>query len=128
MNIEKGLFYTEDHEWVKVEGETAYIGITDYAQERMGDIVFVELPDVEEAFDEGDAPCVVESVKAASDVVIPFGCTVEEINEDVDDSPESINEQPYEQWLFKVTDFDEEGISKLMNADQYQAFVNELDD
>ena len=87
MEIKKGLYYTEENEWVRVEGNKAYIGITDYAQDALGDIVYIELPDVGDTLKAGDAFSVVESVKAASDVFLPVSGTVIEINEELEDSP-----------------------------------------
>ena len=86
MEIKKGLYYTEENEWVRVEGNKAYIGITDYAQDALGDIVYIELPDVGDTLKAGDAFSVVESVKAASDVFLPVSGTVIEINEELEDS------------------------------------------
>lgn len=128
MKVEQGLFYSKNHEWVKVDGDIAYIGITDYAQDKMGSIVFVELPEEDESFEEGDAFGVIESVKAASDVYLPIGGTVSKVNEDLEDEPEGINDDPYGKWIIGVSDFNKEDIDALMNADSYSDYLEGLDD
>jgi len=125
MKVLKGLFYTSEHEWVKVEGEKAYIGITDYAQKALGDIVFVELPEVDTEFAAGDAFGVIESVKAASDAYIPIDGTIVEINEAIVDEPGLVNEKPYENWMICVNYADKEQIEALMSADEYKEFCSE---
>jgi len=125
MKVLKGLFYTREHEWVKVEGEKAYIGVTDYAQKALGDIVFVELPEVDTEFVAGDAFGVIESVKAASDAYIPIDGTVVEINEAIVDEPGLVNENAYENWMICVQYSDKEQIEALMNADEYKEFCTE---
>ena len=114
--------YTKDHEWVKVEGDVAAIGLTDYAQEQLGDIVFVELPGAGDEIEAGGRVAVVESVKAASEVLSAVGGEVVEGNEALVDNPEMINEQPWEAWIAKVrvSDVNEE---LLMDADAYQALL-----
>src|SRR4051812_24667475 len=102
MKVLKDLFYTQEHDWVKVEGSKAYIGITDYAQHALGDIVFVELPEVDSELSDGDTFGVVESVKAASDLLIHIDGTVVEINEAVVDDPALINADAFENWLICV--------------------------
>ncbi|WP_297811938.1 glycine cleavage system protein GcvH [uncultured Finegoldia sp.] len=123
--VAKDLLYTKDHEWVKKDGDVYQIGLADYAQDSLGDIVYVELPDVDDEIDAEDSVASVESVKAASEVYTPFACTVVEANEELDDEPGNINKAPYECWIAKVKfeDFDE---SKLMNADEYEKFLGEL--
>lgn len=102
-NIPDNLMYDASHEWIRIEGDVATIGITDHAQDQLGDLVFVELPDVGDELEKGDSCAVVESVKAASDVYSPLSGEVLEVNEELADSPESINESPYEAgWLFKL--------------------------
>lgn len=102
-NIPDDLLYTKDHEWIRIDGQTAVIGITDHAQEALGDITFVELPEADAAFEAGDAFGVVESVKAASDIYMPLKATVEEANAALEDAPETLNSDPYgEGWLVKV--------------------------
>ena len=103
MNIPEDLQYTKSHEWVRIEGDTATIGITDHAQEELGDVVFVELPEVGAALEAGDSFGAVESVKAVSDLYAPVGGEVAEVNSALEDSPEKINEDPYgEGWILKL--------------------------
>ncbi len=102
MNTPAELKYTKDHEWVKEEDGLFVIGITDYAQDALGDIVFVNLPEIDDEFDGGDAVCDVESVKAVSDVLTPVTGKVVEINEDLLDAPEMVNEDPYGAWFVKM--------------------------
>lgn len=119
------LKYSKEHEWVKIEGNRATIGITDYAQDSLGDIVFLELPEVGDDLAADDTFGVVESVKAASDLYSPLTGKVVEINEDLLDSPENINEDPYNAWMIvlELTDPAEE--SKLLTKEQYQEFLEE---
>ncbi|OGO79236.1 MAG: glycine cleavage system protein H [Clostridiales bacterium GWB2_37_7] len=121
MNVLKDLLYTKDHEWIKVEGEKAYVGITDYAQHALGDIVFVELAEVDTALSAGDAFGAVESVKAASDVYIAVSGTVIETNEAVVDDPSLLNQDAYANWMICVTISDKSELDGLMNAEQYEA-------
>lgn len=118
--IIKGLFYANTHEWVRVEGGFAYIGITDYAQESLGEIVYVELPEEEQQLEAGEEFGAIESVKAASDVISPITGTVVEVNEELEDSPELINEDPYENWIIKVDMEDESELNKLLSAAEYE--------
>ncbi len=121
MELREDRMYTKSHEWVKEENGVAEIGLTDYAQSELGDLVFVNLPEegdpvtVEEAFAD------VESVKAVSDVYSPVSGTVSEVNEELLDAPEKINESPYEAWLVRVTEITDR--EELLTADEYQAFV-----
>lgn len=124
MKVEQGLFYSEDHDWFKVDGNEVTMGLTDYAQDHLGDIVYVELPDEDDEFDAGDAVFSIESVKAASDVETPFAGTVVAINEDLDDEPEAINEDPYGSWIVKLN-VEDPSTDGFMDADAYQEFLNE---
>jgi len=119
------LKYTKEHEWMKVlDDGTAVIGITDYAQESLGDVTFVELPEVGASFGSGEAFGVVESVKAASDLYMPVSCEVLEINEALEDTPESLNKDPYgEAWLVKVKITDDSAMTDLMDAEAYGNLV-----
>lgn len=123
MNVPEGLIYAEDHEWIKVDGNIATIGITDYAQDQLGDIVFVNLPmeddEVELEEDFGD----IESVKAVSELISPVTGIVVEVNEEVLDSPELVNEDPYEAWLIKVGEIEE--TEELLTYEEYEAFIEE---
>ena len=116
MNVPKELLYTKDHEWVKVEGNKAYIGITDYAQNSLGDIVFVELPAVGDEFDAHATFGVVESVKAASDLFAPVSGTVVEINTALEENPEVLNTDAYTNWIIAVELKDAEELKALLNA------------
>lgn len=121
----EGLFYTKDHEWVRVEGEKAYIGITDYAQHSLGSIVYVELPAVGDEIEMDENLGVVESVKAASDIIMPVSGEVLEINEELEDSPELINDGPYDNHLVVVALKDKSELDDLMGKEDYEAFISE---
>ncbi len=122
--IVDGLKYTKNHEWVRVEGEYAYTGISDHAQEELTDVVYVELPNIGDSFDQGEPYAVVESVKAASDCYLPVSGEIVEVNEDLEDSPELVNDDPYgDGWFAKILISDEEELSELMDAGQYDAFL-----
>lgn len=122
-NIPDNLMYDASHEWIRIEGDVATIGITDHAQDQLGDLVFVELPDVGDELEKGDSCAVVESVKAASDVYSPLSGEVLEVNEELADSPESINESPYEAgWLFKLRVTGD--TDHLVDAAGYQALLD----
>ena len=120
--------YSEEHEWVIVEGDIATVGITDYAQKALGDIVFVEAPDVGSEINQGDETGVVESVKAASDIITPVSGEVVEINEDLEAAPNTVNTDPTgDGWMFKVKLSDPEEIDGLMNATEYKTHCESLD-
>jgi glycine cleavage system H protein len=121
LNIPEDLQYTKSHEWVRIEGDTATIGITDHAQDELGDVVFVELPDEGDTFDAGDSFGTVESVKAVSDLYTPVGGEVVEVNSALEDAPENINEDPYgEGWIVKLRTTDE---ADLLSAEEYEKVV-----
>ncbi|MBU5591963.1 glycine cleavage system protein GcvH [Clostridium sp. MSJ-4] len=124
MNIIKELLYTKDHDWVKVEGDKAYIGITDYAQHALGSIVFVELPEEDSEFEKEEVFGVIESVKAASDSLIPISGKVVKINEEVVDDPGILNEAPYDNWLLCVEISNKSELDELMNAADYEELCN----
>ncbi|MDB5959473.1 MAG: gcvH [Massilia sp.] len=120
MNIPADLKYTESHEWVRAEADgSVTVGITEYAQDALGDIVFVELPTVGKTFAAGDDAAVVESVKAASDIYAPLSGEVIAVNQAVADAPESINADAYANWLFKLKPSDANAINGLLDADAY---------
>lgn len=125
MKVLKDLYYSEDHEWVKVEGDEAYIGITDFAQEQLGDIVYVELPEIDDEFEKDDSFSALESVKAASDAYIPVDGRVIEINEDLLDSPELLNSDPYDSWIIKVELSDKSQLDELMSSGEYEEHIAE---
>jgi glycine cleavage system H protein len=123
LSVPEELQYTRSHEWVRTEGDTATIGITDHAQDELGDIVFVELPEQGSTFGAGDSFGTVESVKAVSDLYAPVGGEVVEVNEALNDSPEKINEDPYgEGWIIKLRVSDE---GNLLSASDYERFIEE---
>ncbi|WP_099191337.1 glycine cleavage system protein GcvH [Tepidibacter mesophilus] len=122
MKIVEGLYYSKDHEWIKVQGEEVCIGITDYAQDALGEIVYVEMPEIDDELDAGEAFGVIESVKAASDSYMPVSGTVIQINEELEDSPELLNNSPYENWILKVKISDLSELDTLMNYEEYSDF------
>lgn len=122
MELREGLKYAKSHEWVKEEGDVVVIGLTDYAQDALGDLVFVNLPEVDDEVTAGEAFADVESVKAVSDVYSPVSGIVCEINEELLDAPESINSTPYDAWFIKVKEVSE--TEELLSAEEYEAFVS----
>jgi glycine cleavage system H protein len=120
MKVLKELLYSNDHEWVKVDGDKAYVGITDFAQSSLGDVVFIELPEVDSEFSKDEAFGVIESVKAASDLSIPVSGKVVEVNEELADNPAAVNEDPYGNWMVAIELSDKGELDGLMNADQYE--------
>lgn len=119
----EGLKYSEDHEWVKVEGNVATIGITDYAQRALGDITYADLPDVDDEIEAGEDFGALESVKASSDLLAPLSGTVVERNDELEDAPEKINEDPYGAWIIKVEMSDPDQVNKLLDAAAYTALT-----
>ncbi|MDD3853008.1 MAG: glycine cleavage system protein GcvH [Syntrophomonadaceae bacterium] len=128
MNIPGNLLYTDEHEWISVDGDTGRIGITDYAQHHLGDIVFVELPEVGDSFAMRDAVGVIESVKAVVSLYTPASGTILEVNEELEDSPELLNEAPYDSWIAVIELGDKNDLQKLMTAEAYAAFCQTLED
>ena len=120
MKLLENLKYSKDHEWVKVEGDKAYIGITDFAQHSLGDIVFVELPEVDSELNSGEVFGVVESVKAASDIYMPISGKIVKVNEDLVDSPELVNEDPYKNWIIMVSISDKSQLNDLIDSKAYE--------
>ena len=118
----EGLYYSESHEYVKVEGNIGIIGITDYAQKALGNVVYVDMPEVDDEVEGGAEFGAVESVKAASDLYSPVSGTVVEVNEALEDAPELINQDAYENWIIKVEMSDESELENLMDAAAYEAF------
>jgi len=124
MNVPEDLLYTKDHEWVRVEDGKVRLGITDYAQDALGDVVFVQVPEVGAAVDEGATISEVESTKSVSDIYAPVGGTVVEANTDLGDNPERLNEDPYgDGWICVIEAVDEAQLAGLMDADSYRALV-----
>lgn len=116
----EGLYYSESHEYVKVEGEYGYVGITDYAQHQLGNVVYVDMPEVDDDVTAGEEFGAVESVKAASDLISPISGTVVEINEVLEDEPEQINKDAFANWIMKVKLSDASELKGLMSASQYE--------
>jgi glycine cleavage system H protein len=130
MNLPQNYKYTKEHEWILVESEegaisTIKVGITEFAQSELGDLVFVDLPKVGANLEKGKAFCVVESTKAASDVYAPVAGTVSEVNSELSNSPDLVNQSPYEKgWLAIIKDVKAEDLSELMSAEQYQSYLS----
>lgn len=125
MKIPSDLRYCETHEWAKTEAEHVMVGVTEFAQDEMGDIVFVELPVVGSEYKKGESMAVIESVKAVSDIYAPISGTVVEVNESLNDQPELINEDCYgEGWMFKIASSNAEELETLMNAAEYEAHTD----
>ena len=120
----EGLYYSESHEYIRVEGDYGFVGITDYAQHALGNVVYVDMPDVDDEVEAGEEFGAVESVKAASDLISPVSGTVVEINEALEDQPELINQDAFENWIIKVEISDKGELDSLMNAADYVAFCN----
>ena len=120
-----GLYYSESHEFVKVEGDFGYVGITDYAQHELGNVVYVDMPEVDDEVEAGEDFGAVESVKAASDLVCPVSGTVVEVNEALEDEPGLINKDAFENWIIKVELSDKSELEGMMDAAAYKAFINE---
>ena len=118
----EGLYYSESHEYLKVEGNIGVIGITDYAQKALGNVVYVDMPDVDDDVEAGAEFGAVESVKAASDLYSPVSGTVVEVNEALEDAPELINQDAYENWIIKVEMSDQSELDNLMDAAAYEEF------
>jgi glycine cleavage system H protein len=129
MEFDSTCKYSEEHEWIRPEGDEGLLGISDYAQDQLSDVVYVELPEVGDVLEQGDIFATVESVKAASDVYMPVGGEILEINEELEDSPELVNQDPYgEAWFVRVSFTDPSELDRLMDAEAYQAFVENLEE
>lgn len=126
MASPQDLFYAKTHEWVRIDDHTATVGITDFAQNQLSDLTFVELPEVGTTVEAGDELAVLESVKAASDIYAPIAGEVVEINDALEDAPELINEKPYDEgWLFKIKFVKEEEVDDLLDAESYDDLCEE---
>ena len=124
MNFPDNIKYTREHEWIRLEGETAYVGISDFAQEELGEIVYVDITSQGESLGQGETFGTIEAVKTVSDLFMPVGGTVEEVNPALEDQPELVNQDPYgEAWLIKITVSDAQEIEQLLSADQYKALI-----
>jgi len=127
MKTIEGLRYTENHEWVRVEGSEAFVGITDFAQHELGDIVYVELPDLGASFGQGEAFGTVESVKAASDIYLPVSGTVTKVNDTVPEDPVSVNQDAFGSWMVCVEMSNPEEVESLMDAAAYEKYCSEVE-
>ncbi len=129
MKYDTGVKYQKSHEWAKKDGDVVVVGISDYAQDSLGDVVFVEMPEVGAEFSQGDSFGVVESVKAASDVFVPVSGEIAEVNGELSDNPEIINEDPFGKgWIIKIKASDLAELDDLMDAAAYEKYAAELDD
>jgi glycine cleavage system H protein len=124
LNLPKDVRYTNDHEWAKVTGDTVKIGISDYAQDQLGDIVFVELPEVGDTFAEGDEFGTLESVKAVSELYAPIAGEVVAVNEALEDAPELLNTDPYGGWIVEIKPENTQDVEELLDHDAYLAVLN----
>ena len=124
MDIPTDLRYSADHEWAKVEGEKVRVGITDYAQDALGDVVFVELPEVGTKVEQGQSCAEVESTKSVSEIYAPLSGVIAEVNPDLADNPQRLNEDPYaDGWMFVIEPRDVEQLGELLDADAYRALI-----
>lgn len=125
MNFPENIKYTSEHEWIRLEGDVAYVGITDYAQDQLGDIVFVDIQTVGETLNAGDVFGTIEVVKTISDIFLPVGGEVLEQNEALADQPELVNQDPYgEGWLVKIKPADDADFDSLLSAEDYKKLIN----
>ncbi len=122
MEIKENLYYSQNHEWVRLKGDKAYIGITDYAQEQLGDIVFIELPETGDQFSSGEEIGVIESVKAVSEIYTPVSGEILETNTKLLDDPELLNQKPYESWIITLELEDESELDQLLSAIDYESY------
>ncbi|WP_163654893.1 glycine cleavage system protein GcvH [Listeria sp. PSOL-1] len=125
MSLPKNFLYTKEHEWVKEEGTTYKIGITDFAQDQLGDIVFVELPEIGDKIAQGDSIGSIESVKTVSDFYAPITGEIVEVNEKLEDAPELLNSDPYEEaWILKVKDVNDAEVKELLSSEEYEKEIS----
>ncbi|NLK52754.1 MAG: glycine cleavage system protein GcvH [Syntrophomonadaceae bacterium] len=127
MHTPENLFYSKEHEWVRVEGNKGYIGISDFAQHQLGDIVFVELPELDLEINLGESIGVIESVKAAATLFSPVPGTIIEVNEDLEEAPELLNQDPYHNWIAVLDLSDSSRLEGLMSAEAYNAYCQTLE-
>ncbi|HDR90041.1 MAG: glycine cleavage system protein GcvH [Bacteroidales bacterium] len=125
MNIPKNLKYTEDHEWIRVEGKEAFVGVTDFAQGELGDVVFIEIETAGESLGKGEAFGTIEAVKTVSDLFMPVSGKVEEVNPELENNPEIVNKDPYGKgWMIKITPSDLSELDSLLSPEEYEALLN----
>lgn len=124
MNVPEDLLYTKDHEWIRTEGDTGYVGITDFAQGELGDVVFIEIETVGETLSQGEVFGTIEAVKTVSDMFMPVGGEVLEVNPDLSDSPDLVNKDPYGKgWMIKIRLTDPKETGNLMKAEEYRGLL-----
>lgn len=124
MNFPENVKYSRDHEWIRVEGQEAYIGITDFAQNELGEIVYVDIPTVGETLESGEIFGSIEAVKTVSDLLMPVSGKVQEMNAELDDAPELVNKDPYGKgWIIKISIQKPEELDNLLSAEQYKSFI-----
>ena len=129
MTFDESVKYQKSHEWARKDGDQVVVGISDYAQDSLGDVVFVELPEVGSAFKQGESFGVVESVKSASDLFMPVGGEIAEVNDALSETPETVNQSPFgEGWMIKIKPTDVSELDSLLSAADYQEYVNTLDE
>lgn len=129
MDIQDNVYYTEKHEWIDLEEDESPVGISDYAQSQLGDIVFIELPQIGDSVNAGDVIAEIESVKAVSEIYAPVSGTICAVNTSLEESPETINTDPYNAgWICKITEWDETEKNDLMSAEDYEAMLEEQDE
>ena len=125
MNVPRNLLYTEEHEWIKVDGDYAYIGITDFAQSELGDIVFVELPNIDEEFEKNDVFGTIEAVKTLADLFLPVSGKIVEVNDAIENDPELINSDPYKNgWLVKILISNSDDLDDILNSADYTKLIS----
>jgi len=129
MTFDESVKYQKSHEWARKDGDQVVVGISDYAQDSLGDVVFVELPEVGSSFKQGESFGVVESVKSASDLFMPVGGEIAEVNDALSETPETVNQSPFgEGWMIKIKPTDVSELDSLLSAADYQEYVNTLDE
>jgi len=125
MNTPDNLLYTNEHEWIRVEGSEAFVGITDYAQSELGDIVFVELPNTDDEFEKNDVFGTIEAVKTLADLFLPVSGKIVEVNENIENEPELINSDPYNDgWLIKMTISNPDELNEILKPEDYKKIIN----
>jgi glycine cleavage system H protein len=128
MRVPENLLYSKDHEWIRVEGTKGFIGISDYAQHHLGDIVYIELPEMDREVLSGEDLGVIESVKAVATLFTPASGVINQVNEELEESPELLNQDPYENWIAAIELSDQGELAQLMNAEAYAAYCATLED
>jgi len=124
MDLPQNLKYTKEHEWVKIDGDLLIVGITDHAQSELGDIIFIEFPDLNQVISKDDPFGTIEAVKTVADLFAPVSGKIIEINQDLEDNPELVNSDPYgEGWIVKITDFDKSQLEALLDSNNYEEII-----